>query len=214
MPPEGLPQRDNGTAALCRVSTARNRLLGVGSREFDHHGEPLCDVVQPRVGDLGHLAQPVAHGVLVHSSLQANGYKVILTKLRTAPLDQCTVTAVRPGATGDWAAHHVRQPAPCRTTPFNAATLFWSAAKPFLPQSKRSRTQRWNVRETASRPKSRADDRGRGRRRATGARPGGCVGRGVVTDGLVIGRMIGSPRVTVIDCPWWAVSSGSPACSV
>lgn len=63
-------------------------------REFDHHGQPLCDVVQPQVGDLGQLAQPVAHGVLVHSSLQANGYKVILTRLRSAPLDQCTVTAV------------------------------------------------------------------------------------------------------------------------
>lgn len=39
----------------------------------------------------------------MHSSLQANGYKVIVTKLRSAPLDQCTLTAVRPGATGDWA---------------------------------------------------------------------------------------------------------------
>lgn len=30
-------------------------------------------------------------------SLQADGYKVILNKVGTAPLSQCTVTAVRPG---------------------------------------------------------------------------------------------------------------------
>ena len=30
-------------------------------------------------------------------SLQANGYKVILNKTGAAPLDQCTVTSIRPG---------------------------------------------------------------------------------------------------------------------
>jgi hypothetical protein len=31
------------------------------------------------------------------TSLQANGFKAILNKLGSAPLDQCTVTAIRPG---------------------------------------------------------------------------------------------------------------------
>jgi len=30
-------------------------------------------------------------------SLQANGYKVIINKTGAAPLDQCTVTSIRPG---------------------------------------------------------------------------------------------------------------------
>ncbi len=33
------------------------------------------------------------------SQLQANGYQVILNKVGTAPLNQCTVSAVRPGQT-------------------------------------------------------------------------------------------------------------------
>ncbi len=33
------------------------------------------------------------------SSLQANGFHVILNKIGTAPLDQCAVTSVRPGQT-------------------------------------------------------------------------------------------------------------------
>ena len=33
------------------------------------------------------------------SQLQANGYQVILSKVGTAPLNQCTVSAVRPGQT-------------------------------------------------------------------------------------------------------------------
>ena len=33
------------------------------------------------------------------SQLQANGYQVILNKVGTAPLNQCTVTAVQPGQT-------------------------------------------------------------------------------------------------------------------
>ena len=64
-----------------RESFTRCRWPRVG-----HHGQPLCGVVQCQLGDFGHLAQPVTHGVLVHSSLQANGYKVILTKLRSARL--------------------------------------------------------------------------------------------------------------------------------
>ena len=102
MPPEGLPQRDNGTAALCRVSTARIVYLVLVAASSIIMASLFLTSCNP-VCDLGHLAQPVAHGVLVHSSLQVNGYKVILTKLRSAPLDQCTLTAVRPGATGDWA---------------------------------------------------------------------------------------------------------------
>lgn len=31
------------------------------------------------------------------NSLQANGYRVILNKVGSAPLDQCTVRSVRPG---------------------------------------------------------------------------------------------------------------------
>lgn len=31
------------------------------------------------------------------SKLESNGYKVILNKVGSAPLDQCTVTGVRPG---------------------------------------------------------------------------------------------------------------------
>jgi hypothetical protein len=33
------------------------------------------------------------------SSLQADGFHVILNKVGTAPLDQCSVTSVRPGQT-------------------------------------------------------------------------------------------------------------------
>jgi hypothetical protein len=33
------------------------------------------------------------------NSLQARGYNVIVSKVGNAPLDQCTVTAVRPGQT-------------------------------------------------------------------------------------------------------------------
>jgi hypothetical protein len=33
------------------------------------------------------------------SQLQAEGFQVILNKVGTAPLDQCTVSAVRPGQT-------------------------------------------------------------------------------------------------------------------
>lgn len=47
--------------------------------------------------------------------------------------------------------------------------------------------------------------------RGIGARPRGCVGGWFVTDEAVIGRAIGSPRVTVIGCPWWARCNGSPA---
>jgi hypothetical protein len=41
--------------------------VGVGGREFDHHGQPFFGVVQLQVGDLGHLAQPVTR------RLQARG---------------------------------------------------------------------------------------------------------------------------------------------
>lgn len=33
------------------------------------------------------------------NSLQASGYQVVLNKVGNAPLEQCTVTAVRPGQT-------------------------------------------------------------------------------------------------------------------
>lgn len=41
---------------------------------------------------------PVAASETV-SSLQAEGFHVILSKVGTAPLDQCAVTSVRPGQT-------------------------------------------------------------------------------------------------------------------
>jgi hypothetical protein len=52
--------------ALSRFDSA-DRLVSVGGGEFDHHGQPLSGVVYWQVGDLGHLAQPVTHRVLVHS---------------------------------------------------------------------------------------------------------------------------------------------------
>lgn len=39
----------------------------------------------------------VDHGQTVINDLQRSGYKVVLTKVGTGPLDQCTVASVRPG---------------------------------------------------------------------------------------------------------------------
>jgi hypothetical protein len=45
------------------------------------------------------LAAPTGAGSAADTvnELQANGYKVILNKVGSAPLSQCTVTSIRPG---------------------------------------------------------------------------------------------------------------------
>jgi hypothetical protein len=71
----GVDRRRRACAVETRQSSAASLSgcgawsVGVGGREFDHHGQPFFGVVQLQVGDLGHLAQPVTRRLQVRGRL-------------------------------------------------------------------------------------------------------------------------------------------------
>src|SRR5581483_2190921 len=62
-----LPCSDNQEVGVCRRPTTPARSVVAEGRKFDGYSQPFTCILQVEAGHLGHLAEPVADRVLMHS---------------------------------------------------------------------------------------------------------------------------------------------------